>query len=230
MYNLDQSNKNMKYLFFYILVQVIFLASTFGQTAPSLAILYPNRIEASSDILGALEVYGSRMVITDEMRQSFITPDLPDHWKINRTKLLDFLEEQDFFSLITVSTSNQLSYQLNNSHDVLLCFPVKDISSANKSVYMDLCNKHDVSWIINYTDLKLRMENGTAKIEAKLQVYNVVSDHIWLNKTYIVSGTSSCMSSQWECVLKNLIEETTAEIYELVVQKRHYWGLYASKN
>ena len=220
----------MKYLYFFIILQFVFQMSAFAQTAPSVAILYPNRVEVSSEISTALEVYRNGITITDEMRNNFITPDLPEHWKINRAKLLDFMEEQDFFSLATGSTSNQLSYHLNNSHDVLLCFPLKDKSRADKSAYAELCNKHDVSWIVNYTDMKLRIENGTAKIEAKLQVYNIVSDHIWLDKTYIVSENSSCVSPQWECVLSNLIEKTTADIYELLEQKRHYWGLHVHKD
>ena len=220
----------MKTFALYPILQLLIIFTAVAQTTPRVAILYPNTINATEEIKQELSVYENQMELTDEMKRKFVNPDLPEHWQTNRSMLLDFMKEQDFFSLTTSSTSNQLTYLLNSAHEVLLCFPLKDTSSASKTRYMELCNQYGVEWIVNYTSIELSAEDETTKIEANLQLYNNISDHIWIDKTYTGVGSSTCEMPLWECALGNLVAQTSSDIHELLERKRHYWIMHASKD
>lgn len=188
-----------------------------AQSVPTVIALYPNKAVASDELAEELRKYEKSFEITDEIRASFVDPDLPGHWKRNRSMTLEFLREQDSYGLLTKTATEQLTYLLNDFHEVLICFPVRETSAADLKNYRLLADKYEVAWVVNFTSVELVAGKETATLKAGVHLYNKPSNMVWINKDY----TSECVDPL-DC-LSRLTEQCAQELFDLMEEKRHYW-------
>src|ERR1041385_4091760 len=85
----------------------------FAQTGnvPSVIALSFNEVKMDSLATTELKVYIKDKAVTDEFRKSFLRDGLAPNWKTIRQRELAFMEQQDFFSMLILSVTRELTYK-----------------------------------------------------------------------------------------------------------------------
>lgn len=195
-----------------------------GQKMPQIITLYPGSITVTEDLRSELQKYNMDIEITEEMRAEFVSPALPQHWQKNRTMMLEFMKEQDFFGLVTKSISDQLTYLLHNNHDAIINFPVREVCPPDLKTYRQFADKYQVAWIVNLTSLEMTKQADSVFLKVRIQLFNKPSNWIWLNKEYIAQS-GGCKKDPIDCALSDLVDQCATEIFDMIEAKRHYWSM-----
>ncbi len=204
----------------------IFAQSNFS---PTIIATWPNQELADEEILSELSEYNRDIEITDEIRANYAKESLAENWKIIRNKELDYLQKQSFFSQISFLLTTNLTYKIYEYHSQPLVYPVTDKSSTNRTEIQSLAKKYGVDWVIDVVSVSAKMVEGEKIVEARILLYNIVTNRIFLDKTYTKKplnpgGQLECEEGSWQCALNSIVDEAVGDLFDQFEKNRRYWS------
>ena len=212
---------------------ILFLVSSYAQAqvvfSPTIIATWPYQEVADESILNELSDYNREIEITDEIRSGYVQESLAENWKIIRGKELDYLKKQTFFSQISYLITTNLTYKIYEYHNHPLIYPVTDKTSSDKVPLRTLAKKYGVDWVINIVKMEVKNVDGEKVAEARIMLYNVVTDRIFLDKTYgkkplNPGGQLECEAGSWQCALNSIVEEAVNDLFDQFEKNRRYWS------
>lgn len=211
----------------YILSSLILLSTVvFAQNKPEPTVLFltPSQVVASDDISEYLKAYDKETDITDEMRKNYIPENLAPNWKTIREKELDYISHQNFSVVLVIALSRELTYHEIVDHDTSLIYPVKTTVTPGKVAYKKVADEHYVSWVVNIPKVTLQQTEGNKKLTIDLQLYNAVTDRIFLTKTYQISSAAveNCDDDMWACMIEKIKLGITDDLTNIIERNRHH--------
>ncbi len=205
--------------------------SSFGQNrfSPTVVIMYPHEIVAEDSILTGLKGYEKETVITDEIRKNYVQENLAENWKIIRTKELEFIQKQDFFSALPFYVSSNLTYKVYDYHDNLLIYPIKKTSRPDHASLKQISTTFRADWVVNPVLIEMKYTDAGKVMIAHVVLYNSISNRIFLDKTYTVNannpgGQLSCNEGSWQCTINNVVESVILDLFDKLEKNRKYWS------
>jgi hypothetical protein len=215
----------------YLLPVVVLLSiPSFAQTKvePTIALLYPHSIITTDSIREEIKVYEQEVELTQQDKEKFVHSSLAPNWKFIRENELNFRTKQNFFANLVLATQYSLIYKIIEYDADLLIFPVRETCNGDLQHYKEVANKHNVSWIVNYVNVSLYKTQEKKYLKVRLQLYNVVTHKIFLNKEYIVDAVKkgediNCEDTKWDCAIENLILVASPDLLHQLQRNRRFW-------
>lgn len=194
---------------------------------PKVAVLFPNRVIASNDILSELSIYEQKVEITEEFRGQYVSSELTENWKFIRRKGLDFIQDQSLASNFTFIASSCLLYEVYEYEENPLIFPSLEKCSGSKEALKKMATKLEVDWVVNIRELKLTNEREK-NLSARIQLYNLKSDRVYIDKEYVggttnPGGSFECIDGSWDCATRNAIKSSVGDLFDILDKYRINW-------
>ena len=187
---------------------------------PSVIALYPNEIQVDSLAATELNFYKNDNAVTDEFRKGFLRDGLAPNWKTIRQKELTFMEKQDFFSLLILAITHELTYKEVENRSNLLIYPVKDRSASSLAAYKTIVDQNKMSWLINFPKAEALVTNGKRTLTISLQLYNAVQPRLFLDKKFSVDVTAisdaeNC-EEPWACLSQQITSSVVTDLMDKI--------------
>jgi len=187
---------------------------------PSVIALYPNEIVMDSLAATELKVYENDKAVTDEFRKGFLRDGLAPNWKIIRQNELTFMAKQDFFSLMVLMVTHDLTYKEVENRSNLLIYPTKEKSASSLTTYKKIADQSKMSWVINFTKAEARVNNGKRSLIIAVQLYNVIQPRLFLDKKFTIDSTllnepENC-EEIWSCLSQQLSASIVIDLVDKI--------------
>ena len=187
---------------------------------PSVIALYPNEIVMDSLAAAELKVYENDKAVTDEFRKGFLRDGLDPNWKIIRQNELTFMAKQDFFSLMVLMVTHDLTYKEVENRSNLLIYPTKEKSASSLTAYKKIADQSKMSWVINFTKAEARVNNGKRSLIIAVQLYNVIQPRLFLDKKFTIDSTllnepENC-EEIWSCLSQQLSASIVIDLVDKI--------------
>ena len=173
---------------------------------PSVLYLFTENIIATDKVLEDISVYSMEVRVNDDMKKKFIPENLAANWKIIRENELEFVLKQDYASMLILALSRELVYKEYDNYPDLLIYPVKETSAADVDNYKEITASHGTNWLVNIPQIELKQEDNVKSLIVHLQLYNAVSDRLFLDTRYAVNSTEIkgdiCEEGIWYCLIQ----------------------------
>lgn len=213
--------------FIFICFASFAVAQVQGKFLPSVVVLYPSAIKADSTSASELKSFEKQETITDAFRQEYVRPGLPPNWKTIREKELLFIDQQDFYSLLELTITRELTYREMENRTNLLIYPSKDKSVADLVAFKKMADQHQVSWVLSITKVETTLQNSIRKLIVNVQLYNVITHRIYLTQVYTQSSESitdsSACESVWMCLIESIKDPIVTDVADRIEKNiRHY--------
>ncbi len=187
---------------------------------PTIVALYPREINNDSVSSMELRNYQQRGVVTEQLRKQFLRDGLAPNWKTIRERELAFMDEQDFNTLFVLSLTRELTYLEIENRPNLLIYPLRTTSDNSPISYKRLADERKVSWIINVTRVETISEGDKRVLKVNVQLYNVVTNRLFLDKQYISDSTNAIptetCSDTWLCMAEQIHKSAVIDIADKV--------------
>jgi len=208
----------------YLSTLLIFVGvwSAMGQAknVPSVIALYPNEIKSDSASAAAVKIYKNDSAITDAFRKGYVKPNLASNWKTIREKELVYMEKQDFFSMLVLAVTRELTYKEVENRSDLLIFPVKERCPGTLAAYKKVADQHKISWVINFTKVETRSVGSKCTLLVSVQLYNAIMPILFLDKNFALDSSAlqeneNC-SETWQCLSQQIAHAIAAELADKI--------------
>jgi hypothetical protein len=203
-----------------------FLTSLYGSAhaqslnVPSVIALYPNSIEMDSLAATELKGYENEKAVTDEFRKGFLREGLAPNWKTIRQKELEFMEKQDFFSILVLAVTRELTYKEVENRSNLLIYPTKEKSISSLTAYKKIADQNKMSWVVNFIKAEAHMLNGKRSLVVSVQLYNVVQPRLFLDKKFIIDSTllqeAEACEEVWVCLSQQISNMVVIDLMDKI--------------
>jgi hypothetical protein len=187
---------------------------------PNVIALYFNEIKMDSLASAELKIYANDKAVTDEFRKSFLRDGLAPNWKTIRQKELAFMEQQDFFSLLILSVTRELTYKEVENRSNLLIYPTKEKSESSLTAYKKIIDQNKMSWLVNFTKAEAGLVNGKRSLTIAVQLFNAIQPRLFLDKKYTidastVSDAASC-EEIWACYSQQIAVQVAVDLMDKI--------------
>ncbi len=196
--------------------------TVFAQTGnvPSVIALYPNEIVMDSLAAAELKGYENNKMVTDEFRKGFLRDGLDPNWKIIRQNELTFMEKQDFFSSMVLTVTHDLTYKEVENRPDLIIYPSKEKSPSSLTSYKKIADQNKMSWVVNFTKVETRVNNGKRILTITVQLYNVVQPRLFLDKKFtldsaLLNEPENC-EEIWSCLSQQLSASIVIDLVDKI--------------
>lgn len=215
------------YTFIFICITSFVVAQAPGKFIPSVVALYPSVVKPDTASARELKVFEKQETITDAFRQEYVRSGLPPNWKTIREKELLFIEQQDFYSLLELTITRELTYREMENRTNLLIYPSKDKSVADLVAFKKMADQHQVSWVLSITKVETTLQNNIRKLILNVQLYNVITHRVYLTQVYTQSSESiadpSACESVWMCLIESIKDPIVTDVADRIEKNiRHY--------
>jgi hypothetical protein len=189
--------------------------------SPTVVILSPANINVSdSSIMEEISPYTIEQELSDEFKKGFLNPGLAPNWRRIRERELEFMPQQNFFTMISLNISRELAYLEVDHRPNMVIYPVKETSINDLVTYKKLCDKFQVSWVINPIMVELLSIGGKREMRLKVYLYNVVTHRLYVDKLYTLNETAltevdSC-NSTWLCLSQAVQQLAIADLFDKI--------------
>ena len=195
---------------------------------PTLIVTYPLQISASDSLLKEVEDYTRETVITDEIRNNYVPENLAENWKIIRSKELEFLQKQNYFSQLPFGITTNLTYKIFDYHETPLVFPVNDVCQDTHTSVQAIAKKYKVDWVVNPVKVEIKHTEKGNTMVAHIKLYNVVTNRFFLDEIYTsntenLTGALECEQGSWQCAVNSIIAQSIVDIFDRLEKNRRYW-------
>jgi hypothetical protein len=179
-----------------------------GKFLPTVILFYPNEIKEDSLSSIELKAFQITGTVTEQMRKEFIREGLAPNWRIIREKELVLMNEQEFYGNLILSITRQLTYLEIENRSNLLIYPEKRKLSGGLVNYKKIADEYRVSWVVNINKTEAVALQGKRLLNVTLQLYNVVTNRIYLDKSYSVDSSEVVFSDTcqdvWSCMAESI--------------------------
>ncbi|MBI3483059.1 MAG: hypothetical protein HY015_08830 [Bacteroidetes bacterium] len=187
---------------------------------PSVIALYPNEIETDSLAATELKNYENEKAITEDFRKGFLREGLAPNWKIIRQNELAFMEHQDFFSMLVLTITHELTYKEADNRTNLLIYPIKERCAGSLLANKKIADHNKISWVINFLKAEARMVEGKRRLTISVQLYNAVSPRFFLDKKFSIDSGSlteleNCQEI-WGCLSQQLATSVVIDLMDKI--------------
>jgi hypothetical protein len=180
------------------------IGSAQSKFVPTIITLYPTKIKTDSISSLELKSYEQTGVVTEQLRKEFLREGLAPNWRLIRQRELDFMDTQNFFTLLVLSTTRELTYKEMENRNNLLIFPLKQTQDNALPLYKKTADQHKVSWVINLLQCETQVQGENRSLKVLAQLYNVVTNRIYLDKIYVADSStlspSETCNDTWLCL------------------------------
>jgi len=213
----------LRFFSFLYLIFILFIAiDGLSQTkfVPTVITLYPNESKVDSASYIELKLYEKTGVVTDQLRKEFLREGLASNWKIIRENELSFMDQQDFWSLLILSVTRELTYKEIENRSNLLIYPLKQTLANTLPSYKKLADQNKVSWVVNFVRAEALQEADKQILRVTVQLYNVVTNRIFLDKVYSVDSFSLTQSEncedKWLCMAEHIQQAVVFDLADKI--------------
>lgn len=214
---------------FIILGLIIFNAiSLKGQTfEPSVIILLPNNTSADEALQDEINSYNEMI---DQSRERNIRSyeivllqeeDLAENEKIMFRKQMDFFDHLDYFGMATSVSEAFLQYLFSEKYSNMLIFAVGEKAETEIDAFSALAEKHQTQFVLNFSDLRSYVYNGSKRSTVKIQLFDNKTKEILLNEEFIGDDHNpgfqfTCDEGTLSCTINNALSTAIIEVANLI--------------
>lgn len=210
----------------FICITTFVVAQAPGKFIPSVVALYPSVVKSDSASGIEIKAFEKQETITDAFRQEYVRAGLPTNWKTIREKELLFIDQQDFYSLLELTVTRELTYREMENRTNLLIYPSKDKSVVDLAAFKKMADLHQVSWVVSITKIETTLQNSIRKLVVNVQLYNVITHRIYLTQVYSQSSESidpAACESIWMCLIESIKHPIVTDVADRIEKNiRHY--------
>jgi hypothetical protein len=195
---------------------------------PSLIVLYPAEAVVTGDVGEKLKMHETEMEISEALRKDFIKDDLPLNWKLTREKELEFIQKQDYFVLLTLAISREITYKEIEYHHNSLIYPLKEtiIEPAKHETvpYKKMAEAHQVTWIVNIKKAVVSREDGNMTLTVHYKLYNIKTNRFMRDNTVAFQAPENdvACSEDWTCLIDGIKDKMTEDLVHYIERNRHH--------
>lgn len=163
------------------------LVSAQNKFHPTGLVLCPmeTKVEGAwADIIAGYVLKGE---ISPEEKAKFVNNKIPVNWRTIRENELAIIQDQNFFSLLSLSLSREINYQLQEGSPNLLVYPLRDSVKAVVTEYQKFLTARKMDWVVNPYKVHLAETNGKKSIEVWLHVFYQPTKHLQINTSVKVT-------------------------------------------
>jgi hypothetical protein len=203
-----------------LLFLIRFTATAQTKNVPSVIALYPNEIKSDSVSSVALSIYKNDSALNDTFRKGYIKPGLAPNWKTIREKELDYMEKQDFFSILVLTITRELTYKEVENRSNLLIYPIKEKSASSLIAYKKIADQNNVSWLVNFTKVETHSIGDKHTLIVSVQLYNSITPRLFLDKTFTLDSSalkeSESCNETWHCLSEQIASLIVIELADKI--------------
>jgi hypothetical protein len=201
----------------------VFAIGGYGQTkfVPAVAALYPTEVKVADTVSAReLKAYDKTGVVTEQMRKEFLREGLALNWKTIREKELEFIDEQDFFSVLMLSITRELTYREIENRNDLLIFPLKQTALNTLPACKKVADQHRVSWVVNFVKAEASKDGDNRALSISIQLYNVVTNRMYIDKKFTFTSLElpedAVCSDVWNCLAGKMTDAIVTDLADKI--------------
>jgi hypothetical protein len=175
-----------------------------------------NKVEGSWENL--IANYVVKGEISPEEKAKFVNNKIPINWRTIRENELAIIQDQNFFSFLSLTLSREINYQLQESSPNLLIYPVRDSVKSVVTEYQKFLTTRKMDWLVNPYKVLLTETNGKKSMEVWLQLHYQPTNHLQIN-TSIKVTEDEVVNASGESVISNLLAETVKRLATTAVDR-----------
>lgn len=210
-----------------LLVSVLGFMVCFGQTKyePQILVLSPNEVTYDKVFEKEIANYNKEIKKAQQQRTGEMSPDKmdgqPDNIKTMLQNEIAFSKTLDFAKQTTFITEQYLAYRFFEKFPNLLV-TLKDIKcSGNIAELKKIAIDQDFQYILNFIKINFYQDEGISKAKISVQLYDLASDGILLDKNYIGDWHNpgfefTCQDRSLACTINNALSPALSEIIGIV--------------
>ncbi len=219
----------MKVYFLFALLTISTTVFAQNEFSPTIIATWPYQEIATDEIKNELKDYNKEIEITEEIRRNYVKENLAENWKITRSNELDYLKKQTFFSQISYLITTNITYKIYEYHNHPLIYPVVDKTSTARLSLQNLAKKYKMDWVIDVAKVEAKKVNGEKIVEARIVLYNIVTNRVFLDRTYSKKalnpgGQLECEEGSWQCALNSVVDAAVKDLFDQFEKNRRYWS------
>lgn len=155
--------------------------------------------------------------ISPDEKAKFLNNRIPLNWRTIRENELAIIQDQNFFSLLTLSLSREINYQLQEGSPNLLVYPVRDSIKSVATEYQKFLTKRKMDWVANPYKVHLAETNGKKSIEVWLHMYYQPTNHLQTNTS--IKVTEEEVNANDGSVVNSLLMEVVKRTATIAVDR-----------
>lgn len=208
----------MKLLLSMVVVLQLGLLQAQNKFHPTGLVLCPMETKVESSWESLIVNYVAKGEISPEERAKFVNNKIPVNWRTIRENELAIIQDQNFFSFLTLSLSREINYQLQEGNPNLLIYPVRDSVKSVVTEYQKYLTTRKLDWVVNPYKVHLTEVNGKKIIEIWLHLHYQPTNHLQTN-TSIKVTEDEVVNTSGEAVISNLLAEAVKRLATTAVDR-----------
>lgn len=224
-----------------LLLSLFLINNLFSQKLDTLKVivLSPNKIEVTDDFSSEYQKIQSEILKKRrELKEQKLKEkednleafnNQPDYTKIMFINELNFFDSLTIDNFISMITREYIAYRLYKPYKIkprLVLVNSKNTPSDLKQ-YNTICQGYQNHFIINFPSLKFYKENGTPRVQTRIELYSNKTKEILLSKELIgipkagLTDYPMCSGDNLDCAIVNSVYPNLIEILMLISENNN---------
>lgn len=222
-------NRNLLVLFIGFLVLLSVESKAQSNFDPNVIILVPNEVQADKST--NKEIGKINKMLTERISEQAKSEDelnerikgRPENVGIMLRNTAEFSKNLDFYSMMASMTEQFLQYKFFERFPNLLIQSKHEKSDGSSETLNAIAQKYDAQFIINLKTVKTFKSKNSNVMELEVQLFDVTSNSILLEKTYRGDATNSgfefaCEDGTISCCANNAMKAFIFEAIKLIAE------------